>query len=290
MRAKAESHMAGRRQAIVINSLPRLRGRIRVGAALVSGLLAAGSIAAAQTVPLPPPAPKQRNAAPPAPVPPASIPQTQGDAATPPPSGGPSAWLDHLFGSRPSQPLTDASAFDPAQRSIVNKVSTYLTNVQMLSGNFVQIGPDGRKATGHLYILKPGKVRFEYDPPSVIDIVADGQSVVVRDRRLGTQDTYPLSQTPLRFLLSDRIDLMRDTNVVGVTSDDAYATVVIEEKQKLIGSSRLAMMFDARDLKLKQWIITDPQGLDTTVAVSNLDSTKRPDPDLFRIDYTHYIQ
>jgi outer membrane lipoprotein-sorting protein len=274
--------MAGRRQAVF--------------AMLVSGLISAsiaGSAAIAQTVPLPTPAPKQRNAAPPAPVPPSSVPQSGA------PNGAQSGQSDaspvtdffnHILGSRPAQPLTDASAFDPAQRTIVNKVSTYLTNMQVLSGNFVQIGPDGRKATGHFYILKPGKVRFEYDPPSVIDIVADGQSVVVRDRRLGTQDNYSLSQTPLRYLLSDRIDLMRDTSVVGVTTDDAYATIVIEEKQKLIGSSRLAMMFDARDLKLKQWIITDPQGLDTTVAISNLDSSKRPDPDLFKIDYTHYIQ
>ena len=82
-----------------------------------------------------------------------------------------------------------------------------------MSGNFVQIGADGRRASGNFYLQKPGKVRFEYDPPSPIDIIADGSSVVVRDRRLATQDLYPLSQTPLRFLLADRIDLLRDTNV-----------------------------------------------------------------------------
>ena len=82
-----------------------------------------------------------------------------------------------------------------------------------MSGKFVQIGADGRRASGHFYMQKPGKVRFEYDPPSPIDIIADGSSVVVRDRRLATQDLYPLSQTPLRFLLADRIDLMRDTHV-----------------------------------------------------------------------------
>lgn len=271
--------MTGRRQAFVAALV----------AGLLGGSLAGGSLALAQGVPLPPPAPKERNAA--APVPPGSVPQTgQSQAAQPPATTGPAAWLDHLFGSKPALPQTDASAFDPTQRKLVDRVSAYLTGVQVLSGNFVQIGPDGRRATGHLFIQKPGKVRFEYDPPSPIDIVADGQSVVVRDRQLATQDLYPLSQTPLRFLLSDKIDLLRDTNVVGVTADDAYVTVVIEERQAVIGKSRLAMMFDARDFRLKQWIITDPQGLDTTVAVSNLDSSKRPDPDMFRIDYTHYVQ
>ena len=114
--------------------------------------------------------------------------------------------------------------------------------------------------------------------------------MVVRDRKLATQDLYPLSQTPLRFLLSDRIDLLRDTNVVGVSADDIFVTIVIEEKQALIGTSRLMMMFGAKDLQLKQWTVTDPQGYDTTVAVSNLDSSKRPDPNLFKIDYTRYAQ
>jgi len=137
---------------------------------------------------------------------------------------------------------------------------------------------------------KPGKIRFEYEPPSRIEIVADGQSVIVRDRKLATQDLYPLSQTPLRFLLSDRIDLLKETNVVAVRADDTFVTVTIEEKQPLVGTSRLTMMVGAKDLQLKQWTVTDPQGFDTTVAVSNLDTSKRPDPGLFKIDYTRYVQ
>ena len=148
-----------------------------------------------------------------------------------------------------------------------------------MSGKFVQIGADGRRAAGQFYIQKPGKVRFEYDPPSPIDIIADGRSVVVRDRKLATQDLYPLSQTPLRFLLSDRIDLLRDTNVTGVTADEMFISIVVEEKQALIGTSRLMMMFDAQDLQLKQWVVTDPQGYDTTVAVSNLDSHQAAGPE-----------
>jgi outer membrane lipoprotein-sorting protein len=64
--------------------------------------------------------------------------------------------------------------------------------------------------------------------------------------------------------------------------------VVVEEKQVLIGTSRLMMMFGAKDFQLKQWVVTDPQGYDTTVAVSNIDSKSRPDPSLFKIDYTQY--
>jgi outer membrane lipoprotein-sorting protein len=182
------------------------------------------------------------------------------------------------------------TAFSPAQRAQVDKVSVYLSSMHQLAGNFVQVGPDGSRVKGAFYMQKPGRVRFEYDPPSPIEIIADGQSVVVRDRKLATQDLYPLSQTPLRFLLSDRIDLLRDTNVVAVRTDDLYVTVVIEERQALIGTSRLMMMLGAKDYQLKQWTVTDPQGYDTTVAVSNLDTSKRPDPGMFRIDFTRYAQ
>jgi outer membrane lipoprotein-sorting protein len=182
------------------------------------------------------------------------------------------------------------TALDGDRRALVERLSAYLSGVQTMVGDFVQIGPDGQRVRGQFYIQKPGRVRFEYEPPSPIDIIADGQSVAVRDRKLATQDLYPLSQTPLRFLLSQRIDLLRDTNIVGVYADATFATVVIEETQPLVGTNRLMLMFDAKNLQLKQWIITDPQGFDTTVAVSNLDTSRRPDPSLFRINYERFLQ
>jgi len=108
----------------------------------------------------------------------------------------------------------------------------------------------------------------------------------VRDQRLATQDIYPLSQTPLRYLLSDRIDLLKDTNVVSVTSDDLFVSITIEERQILLGTSRLLLMVGAKDGQLKQWTVTDPQGYDTTVAVYNLDTSKKVDPGMFKIDFS----
>ncbi len=181
-----------------------------------------------------------------------------------------------------------AGSLNPEQRAIIDKVDNYLSNMQTLTGNFVQIGPDGSRSKGEFYIYKPGRVRFEYDDPSPIQLIADGQTVVVRDRNLATQDVYPLSQTPLRFLLSDRVNLMKDANLIAVYADDVFITVVVEEKNGIVGTSRLMIMFGAKDMALKQWTVTDPQGYDTTVAVYNLDTSKRPDPSLFRIEYTKY--
>ena len=248
--------------------------------------------AAAQSVPLPVPAPQPKNYGPPtssqrppAVVQPRQQPQQQPQQQE---SGG-------LFGIFPKPSVLfgqsgSTTAFDARQRQLADRVSTYLSNVRNLSGNFVQVGPDGKKSEGDFYLQKPGRVRFDYNPPSPIELIADGQSVVVRDRKLATQDLYPLSQTPLRFLLADRIDLLRDTNLIGVYADDVFVTVVIEERQIIAGTHRVMLMFGAQDFQLRQWTVTDPQGYDTTVAVYNLDTTKRPDPMLFRIDYTRQLQ
>ena len=238
--------------------------------------------ALAETVPLPRPAPKERGGP--------AKPQI-GDitgtplVGTPPPA----------FHTPPTPILPDPrlravtdGMFDANQRAQVAKISSYLSGLSTLIGNFVQVAPNGNRTTGEFYMQKPGKVRFAYDPPTAdrrrfrrhLDGGARSQA--------GTQDVYPLSQTPLRYLLSDRIDLLKDTNVVSVTSDDVFITVTIEEKQALIGTSRLMLMIGTKDSQLKQWTVTDPQGYDTTVAVYNLNTQKKPDPDLFRIDFTKY--
>jgi len=247
-------------------------------------LALAPAAASAQPTPVPPPAQKKSGTVPPPPVP-----QNSGPRAQPAP---PPAQSNNLFPFKIpglSSPGT-TTAFDGNQRALIDRVNMYLMSVQTMIGDFVQVGPDGRRSEGKIYMQKPGRIRFEYNPPSPIELVADGSSVVIRDRKLDTQDLYPLSQTPLRFLLADRIDLLRDTNLVGVYADDVFVTVVIEERQILGGTHKVMLMFGAQDTQLRQWTVTDPQGYDTTVAVYNLDASKTPDPNMFRIDYTRQIQ
>jgi outer membrane lipoprotein-sorting protein len=176
-------------------------------------------------------------------------------------------------------------ALDAQQRALVERVNGYLTSVHTLIGDFVQIGPDGRRTEGKFYLQKPGRMRFEYNDPNPLELISDGRSVAIRDRRLATQDLLLLSQTPLRFLLADRIDLLREGNLVNVYQDDVFITIVMDEKQAIGGTHRLMLMFSTKDLQLKQWTVTDPQGYDTTVALYNLDASRRPDPGLFRINY-----
>jgi outer membrane lipoprotein-sorting protein len=258
------------------------RGTNGVLVALVTAsLLSAATASTAQTVPIPKPAPKGRDGTQLSASDQQRNPMTTGATSAQPPD-------PVIPDPHRNVPANIFATFDSNQKAQAAKVSAYLSSLQTLAGNFVQVGPDGTKTKGDFYIQKPGKVRFEYDPPNPIDIVADGSTLVVRDRKLATQDIYPLSQTPLRYLLSDRIDLMKDTNVVNVTADDVFVSITIEERQALVGTSRLMLMVGAKDGQLKQWTVTDPQGYDTTVAVYNLDSNKKMDPSLFKIDFTNY--
>ena len=254
----------------------------RAALALIVAVSVAGvaTLSTAQTVPVPKPAPKGRDNT--------RLSASERQKHSLPTTGTATPPEPVIPDPRRNVPTNIFASFDAHQKAQVAKVSNYLCSLQTLVGKFVQVGPDGTKIKGNFYIQKPGKVRFEYDPPTPIAIIADGSSLAMRDRNLATQDIYPLSQTPLRFLLSDRLDLLKDANVVNVTSDDLFVTVTIEETRALIGKSRLMLMVGAKDGQLKQWTVTDPQGYDITVAVYNLDFTKKVDPSLFKIDFTNY--
>jgi outer membrane lipoprotein-sorting protein len=260
---------------------------LRPASALLLGI-ALGLPASAQnlpaTAPLPRPAPlpKEGTLPPPQAIGPAA-PATQAVKPPVPPAA--------IAGAAPAAPgPRNATAFDAAQRTALERVNAYLNGVGFLVGDFVQVGPDGSRTEGNFYLQKPGKIRFEYNPPSPVELIANGSAVAVRDRKLATQDIYPLSQTPLRFLLAEKVDLLRDANVVGITQDDLFISVVIEEKTVVTGTHRLMIMFGVQDNQLKQWTITDPQGYDTTIAIYNLDTSRRPDPRLFVINFERNLQ
>ena len=182
--------------------------------------------------------------------------------------------------------VAPAPALSPEEEALVQKANGYFNSVKTMQATFSQVGSDGRRSRGQLYISKPGKMRFEYDKPSPVEIVADGKSVAVRDRKLGTQDLYLIGQTPLKFLLRSSIDIARDTKVLAVEEDANSVDITIEDKATLGGTSRIKLIFDPKAFTLKQWTVSDPQGGDTTVTLANVDLDSRPDAGKFRIEQT----
>ncbi len=171
----------------------------------------------------------------------------------------------------------------PAAEAVA-RANAWLDAARVITADFVQIGPDGRRSEGTLSVVRPGRMRFEFTAPARFEIVADGRSVAVIDRKLDTQDEYFIAQTPLKFLLADHIDLARDTRVLSVAQEGNAVTIEIEDKATLGGTAHLSLVFDASTFALKQWTVIDAQGFQTVVTLFNLDLTARPDAGLFHID------
>jgi outer membrane lipoprotein-sorting protein len=166
---------------------------------------------------------------------------------------------------------------------VIAKANDYFNSAGTMEADFTQIGGDGRRTDGKLYVDRPGRMRFTYAPPATLEIIADGTSVAVIDRKLHTQDLYFIAQTPLKFLLKDHINLAEDTRILDVTSDKNDASILIEDHQTFGGTSRIRLTFSVEPFALRQWTITDPQGYETMVSLADLDLASKPDPALFRI-------
>jgi outer membrane lipoprotein-sorting protein len=171
-----------------------------------------------------------------------------------------------------------AAASEAAQ-----KIADHFSSIRTMSGDFVQFGPRGEQTGGKFYIARPGKVRFNYEAPSAYRVISDGKSVVIDNRKLNTSDLYPLSKTPLKLLLDDRIDLSGD-RVKSVKEEADMITIQLADRS-VFGNSRITLMFDAKTYNLRQWTITDVQGKDTTVLIDNVQEGIPLDASLFKIDY-----
>jgi outer membrane lipoprotein-sorting protein len=177
----------------------------------------------------------------------------------------------------------------PDSETAIERANAYFNSADTMVADFTQTGADGRRSQGKLYVQRPGKMRFEYAAPATLEVVADGTSVAVRDRKLNTQDLYLIGQTPLKFLLKRQIDLSRDTRVQKVASEGSNVAIYIIDKATMGGTSKIKLVFDS-NFVLKQWLVTDPQGYDTRVALHNIDLNRKPDSGLFRINQERMLE
>src|SRR5271157_4369745 len=182
-------------------------------------------------------------------------------------------------GHAKSGPAATLSAAEAVQRANV-----WLDAARVITADFVQIGPNGKRSEGEMTVERPGRMLFRYAQPARFEIVADGRSVAVIDHKLNTQDEYFIAQTPLKFLLADHIDIARDTKVLSVAQDESAVAIEVEDKATLGGTAHLELIFDPATFALKQWTVIDPQGFQTVVTLFNVDLKTKPDPELFHID------
>jgi hypothetical protein len=170
-----------------------------------------------------------------------------------------------------------SAAIDISPEEMLGNINESLTNLKQFSAKFSQFSANGQQTSGKLTVLRPGRLRFDYNPPSTITIIADGSSVAVIDSRLNTQDVYSIGLTPLKFLLGGTINLARDFKVTEVVNEGERIAVYAEDSSTFGGTSRIVLGFDPKSLVLKQWTVTDPQGYEVNIVLANIDTRHEPD-------------
>lgn len=159
-----------------------------------------------------------------------------------------------------------------AQQLSLGQLSQYLNQLQTAQGGFTQINQDGTISTGEIFIKRPGRIRFEYNPPNDALVMAGGGQLAVFDPRSNIgPDRYPLNQTPLGIILEANVDLGRERMVTNVTSDGTSTTITAQDPDNP-QYGNIKLVFTANPVELRQWIITDELGTETTVILNDLET------------------
>jgi outer membrane lipoprotein-sorting protein len=199
------------------------------------------------------------------------------DAQTRSPRGGAS-------GAVATRLLSSAVVLNGADRAAAIAQANAALNAQRtMQGRFVQVAPDGSRATGSFYLQRPGRLRFEYDPPASLLIISDGRVVSMRDTQLRTTERTPLESTPLRLILAEQIDLARDARITRVAREGA--ALLISARDRTAGTEgEITLRFEGADGGLRSWEVIDATGGRTQIALTGVSHPASLDRNLFRLE------
>ena len=170
-----------------------------------------------------------------------------------------------------------------AEELSLPEISTYLNGLKAATGAFTQVNDDGTISTGRIFIKRPGRVRFEYDPPEKTLVVADGDTVGIIDGKSNEgPQAFPLHRTPLSIILARDVNLSREKMVTGYSSDGTSTTVTAQDPENP-EYGNIELVFTGAPVELRQWVINDGGGSRTTVILGELQRGGTFDPDLFEI-------
>jgi len=198
-------------------------------------------------------------------------------AQTPPKAPAPAATAP----TATVRPAPTALALSPADRADLQRIETWLnTEMRSMKANFLQINDQGALARGTFYLQRPGKMRFEYDPPTPVLMVADGTFLVYHDSMLNQTSHIPLGTTPIGFLVRDQIKLSGDLTVTAFERGAGTLRVALRQSKDW-DQGELTLVFSDKPLLLQQWTVLDPQKRTTRVSLVNIQLGGKYDSKLF---------
>ncbi|HYF07541.1 MAG TPA: outer membrane lipoprotein carrier protein LolA [Acetobacteraceae bacterium] len=183
----------------------------------------------------------------------------------------------------PPAPLTDRDRADIA------RVEAYLNGLRTLRARFVQAAWNGAVAEGTAWIWRPGRMRFEYDPPEPLLLVADANQFMMYDREMRQPTTIPVGSTPLGLLLRPNIRLSGDVTVTRVERAPGLLAVTLHRSESP-AEGRLTLVFSDEPMELRQWVVVDAQGRETRVSLSRIETGLTFEARLFQFNDPRFFE
>ncbi len=179
-------------------------------------------------------------------------------------------------------PASPAAAVELSERDRADlaRVETFLNGIRSLRARFTQLSEEGGIAEGDFFMERPGRLRFEYAPPSPILIVATGRTVIFYDSELGQVSRIGLERTALGFLVAETFAFAGNLEVDAVERQPGALFIQVHDTRRPLEGS-VTMVFTDQPLQLRQWQVTDAQGKRTTIALSDVRTNIALDAALF---------
>ncbi len=167
-------------------------------------------------------------------------------------------------------------------RTDIARIEAYMTGLHTLKARFLQVAPNGGISEGVVWLERPGKMRFQYDPPNPFLLVANYGLVVFDDRKLMQTSNIPLSQTPLGIILADKVKLSGDVEIIGLQRQPGEIQVTLQRTNSP-SDGNITLIFSDQPLALQQWRVVDQQRQETSVKLFNVELGGKFDPVLFKV-------
>jgi outer membrane lipoprotein-sorting protein len=181
------------------------------------------------------------------------------------------------------------SAVGPGDQAEITRIQNYLNGIHTLKAHFIQVAPNGGISQGTAWLDRPGRMRFQYDPPTPLLLVAGHGVVVFHDASLEQTSNIPIGVTPLGILLAERIVLGGDVTVTGMRHlPGQIEMTLVRTAHPREGS--LTLVFADNPLTLRQWTVTDAQGQRTTITLTNIELGGKFDQSLFEFIDPRFFQ
>ncbi|SHI40301.1 Outer membrane lipoprotein-sorting protein [Roseomonas rosea] len=189
----------------------------------------------------------------------------------------------------PGGPALAQAALSARDRADLQRVEAYLNGLTTLRARFIQIAQNGATAQGTALIWRPGRMRFDYDPPEPLMLIANNGQFLHYDKELRQPSIVPVGSTPLGILLRDRITLSGDVTVTGLQREQGLLRVTLFRTSSP-GEGRLTLVFANDPLELRQWLVVDGQGRTTRVTLSAIETGVRLDRASFDFNDPRFLR